>query len=181
MQRILVRHAKPLVAAGLCYGASDMPADMQATADAARELAKHLPIRFVAIVSPLQRCRQLADALQALRPDGTFTVDARLAEMDFGVWEGVAWDHIPREAVEAWTADFAHHRFGGKESVHEVLNRVAAVWDAMPLASLWITHAGVVRAATLIAAGTRQIARADQWPLAAPAYGGWVTIEVPQA
>lgn len=177
MQRILVRHARPLVAAGLCYGALDMPADEQATADAAQALAMHLPTGFVALVSPLQRCRQLADALKLLRADGTFSVDARLAEMDFGVWEGVAWADIPRVAVDAWTADFGNHRFGGKESVGDVLSRVASVWDAVPVASLWITHAGVVRAATLVAAGTRQVARADQWPLTAPAFGGWVTVE----
>lgn len=181
MRRVLVRHAKPLVAEGICYGALDIPADLQATADAAQALAPHLPPGFVALVSPLQRCRQLADALKALRSDGTFTVDARLAEMDFGTWEGVAWADIPREAVDAWTADFSSYRFGGKESVSEVLNRVAAAWDEVPDASLWVTHAGVVRAATLIAAGTRQIAQAEQWPLTAPAYGGWVMLTAPQA
>ena len=178
MQRILVRHASPLIASGTCYGALDISADQQATDMAAHALAQHLPPNFSAWVSPRLRCRQLADALKGLRADGVFTIDARLAEMDFGIWEGVAWADIPRAAVDAWTADFANHQFGGKESVNAVLNRVGAAWDASPGATLWITHAGVVRAASLIATGQRRIERADQWPVTAPAYGGWVTLSV---
>jgi len=176
MKRILVRHATPLVAPGICYGALDMAADAQATQTAAHALAQHLPKNFSASVSPRARCRQLADALQSLRPDGEFTLDARLAEMDFGIWEGVAWADIPRGAVDAWTADFANHKFGGKESVNAVLDRVAAAWDAKPGATLWITHAGVIRAAQLIASGLRSIERADQWPVSAPAFGEWVVL-----
>jgi alpha-ribazole phosphatase len=178
MQRILIRHARPLIDPGICYGALDVPADALATTLAARALAPQLPTNFHAWVSPLTRCRQLADALQELRLDGVFTQDARLAEMDFGEWEGQAWTSIPRLAVDAWTADFAEHRFGGKESVSDVLNRVAAAWDVAQGVSLWITHAGVIRAATLIAAGQRQIERANQWPEFAPAYGEWVSLNV---
>lgn len=176
MQRILVRHARPLIAPGICYGALDMPADAAATEAAAFALAAQLPANFRALVSPLQRCRQLASALGALRSDAVFSVDARLAEMDFGIWEGIPWVDIPREAVQAWTADFAYHRFGGRESVSEVLHRVASVWDAPSEAGLWITHAGIVRAAMLVAAGNRHISHADQWPLSAPACGEWITL-----
>src|SRR5256885_11764934 len=37
--------------------------------------------------SPLRRCRQLAQALQALRPGLASAMDSRLLEMDFGEWE----------------------------------------------------------------------------------------------
>ena len=178
MQRIVVRHARPLIAPGICYGVLDIPADSQETNFAARALAPQLPGGFLALVSPLQRCRQLADALQLLRSDGVFTFEPRLAEMDFGQWEGVAWADIPREAVDAWTADFARHRFGGKESAGDFLRRVSKVWDEAPGAALWITHAGVARAAMLIASGIREIERADQWPLTAPAYGELMTLQV---
>lgn len=181
MQRTVVRHAKPLVDAGVCYGALDVAADVQATELAARALAAHLPMNFVALVSPLQRCRQLAQALQALRADGAFNTDARLAEMNFGKWEGVPWAAIPKDALDAWTADFANHRFGGIESVGEVMHRVAAAWDMQASeqgeVNVWITHAGVARAAALIASGTRHIDRADQWPVTAPAFGECVTLE----
>ena len=176
----LVRHAQPLIAPGLCYGRLDVPADASATADCARRLALELPAGINVIASPLQRCAQLARALQTLRPDLTFQTDARLQEMDFGRWEGRAWQAIDPAELQAWTDDFAHYAVGGTgESVNAFMARVGAAFDAVNAAptraALWITHAGVIRAAGLLAQGIRQIERADQWPLHAPNYGQWQT------
>lgn len=171
----LARHAQPLVAAGVCYGALDVAADGPATQAAAHKLATVVPAGISVNSSPLQRCEQLAQALCALRPDLTFIFDPRLREMDFGDWEGQRWDAIGQSALEAWTTDFARHRPGGGESVEMFMPRVAAAWDAVgtqPM--LWITHAGVARACSLLAAGIRDIQQADQWPHAAPGYGEWV-------
>lgn len=172
----LVRHAQPLVAPGVCYGALDVPADPDATVRAAQALAGVLPQRLAVQVSPLQRCEQLAQCLRGLRPDLTFKTEVRLQEMDFGVWEGVAWSSIPREALDAWTDDFGQHRFGGVESANDVLQRVAQVWDVYQAAHqpmVWITHAGVIRAATLLAQGRCNVRAAHDWPREAPAFGAW--------
>lgn len=168
---MLVRHARPLVASGVCYGALDVPADGLATAQAARALAPNFPEHFTALVSPLTRCQQLAQALKLHCPHAQFHTDERLTEMDFGEWEGVPWTKIPKSALDAWTAGFSDYAFGGKESANDVLARVAAVWDAQPPAQLWITHAGVIRCVTLLAQGIRHLERADQWPTDAPGYG----------
>ena len=174
----VVRHAQPLVEAGICYGALDLPADAQATSVAADALARVLPQGLVLRVSPLKRCQQLALALQALRPDVQALTDPRLREMDFGVWEGVAWDAIPPSALQAWTEDFGAHRFGGIESANEVLARVATLWDEPRSGdAAWITHAGVARALSLLAAGVRCVTRADQWPRQAPGYGTWYCLQ----
>jgi len=172
----IARHALPLVAPGVCYGALDVPAQEEATQAAARGLATALPVGLVVRVSPLQRCAQLAQALQALRSDLHFVLDARLAEMNFGHFEGVAWDAIAPAALREWTDDFGDYRFGGVESANEVLARVALAWDAACASGsqAWLTHAGVARAATLLAQGVRRVQRADQWPLDAPAYGQWL-------
>lgn len=171
----IVRHAQPLVEAGTCYGMLDVPAEPHATSQTADALAHALPPGAALRASPLQRCQQLAAALHALRPDLQVLTDPRLREMDFGVWEGVAWDAIPPAAVQAWTADFGAHRFGGAESANEVLARVASLWDQpRPGHTVWITHAGVARALSLLACGVRTVTRADQWPLAAPGYGAWL-------
>jgi len=174
----IVRHARPLVAAGICYGGLDVQADAAATDQAARELADTLPAGVALRVSPLTRCQQLARALCALRAGLQARTDPRLREMDFGCWEGVAWDAIPQAALQAWTDDFGKHRFGGAESSNEVLARVGRVWDEdhADHDAVWITHAGVARAARLLAGGVRVLTRADQWPLEAPGYGKWLQI-----
>ena len=80
----LVRHAQPVVAAGTCYGALDVPADAAATQVAAQRLAQALPAGAAAHYSTLQRCELLALATQALQPNLTLHPDARLREMNFG-------------------------------------------------------------------------------------------------
>ncbi len=175
----LVRHAQPLTASGLCYGASDIAADAQATQVAADALAAAVPMGIQVIHSPLQRCEQLAHVLQGLRPDLTYKTDVRLAEMNFGQWEGQRWDAIARTELDAWAADFASWRCGGAEMVSEVMHRVGAAWDetqASGRPTLWITHAGVIRAATLIASGQRRVDTAAQWPLKAPGFGQWCVL-----
>lgn len=174
----LVRHAQPLIAAGVCYGALDVAADGPATVATAHRLAAVVPVGMRVASSPLQRCEQLAQVLHALRRDLTPIFDARLREMDFGCWEGQRWDAIDPPALKAWTDDFAHYRPGGGESVHMFMQRVASAWDERGAApALWITHAGVARACTLFAAGIRDLQQANQWPQAGPGYGEWLTFE----
>ena len=175
----LARHAQPLIEPGVCYGQLDVSADVDATAACARKLVKVLPSGIQIICSPLQRCELLTHVLLGLRPDFSAKIDPRLMEMDFGQWEGQRWDDIGAAAIDAWVADFAHHRPGGGESVGQFMQRVAAVWDetlAARTPTLWITHAGVIRAATLLQGGQRQVPSAAQWPAAAPRFGGWVQL-----
>lgn len=176
MKLWLVRHAPVLLAPGSCYGALDVPADAQATAQAAQALAAALPPGMRVSTSPLQRCEQLAQALYGLRPDLTLQSDARLREMDFGAWEGRAWNTIVQNEFDAWTTDFANHAVGGNgETVRSVMARVGAAFDALPrdADAAWITHAGIIRATLLLAQGIRQVSRADEWPLETTACGEW--------
>lgn len=176
----LARHAQPLVAPGTCYGALDLPADTAATQLAAQALADALPQGIFVECSLLQRCEQLAYILQGLRPDLTPKMTPDLAEMGFGQWEGQAWSAIPPAALRAWTDDFAHHRPGGGESVSGFMARVARAFDAARARggdTAWLTHAGVIRAASLLHQGVRRIDRADQWPADAPGFGQWKVLE----
>ena len=179
----VVRHAQPLVAPGICYGALDVTADPAATAECARRLAVVLPHGLWVRHSPLQRCEQLAQSLQALRPDLASEADGRLVEMDFGTWEGRAWTDIAHADIEAWTARFADHCPGGGESLASMLRRVAhALQEARETAHrqkgdvLWISHAGVARCVQWLQDGRAvhgTAPRADQWPQEAPAPGHW--------
>ncbi len=184
MRLWLVRHARPRVPEGLCYGRLNVRADTAHTQDAADALVRELtgqPLVGLLRTSPLQRARQLAGALSE-RLGLPLETDARLAEMHFGRWEGVPWSDIPKAAVDDWTADFAGHAFGGGESTQQVLERV---WLALQEAQaagrdqLWVTHAGVIRAVQhLRARGAPRIEAASQWPREAPAFGGWVVVDL---
>ncbi len=181
MKLWLARHATPLVEPGICYGRKNVLADVAATAECARQLAELLPAATRIVSSPLQRCEQLAQALYGLRPDLAYKTDPRLQEMDFGSWEGCAWQNIAPGELKAWTDGFAHHAVGGNgESAMQVMARVAEAFDELqgPADTLWITHAGVIRAAELVARGQRQISRASDWPIDAPSYGQWCTLEL---
>ena len=195
MKLWLVRHAQPLIAPGICYGATDVSADASATQQAAQALALVLPQGIRVISSPLQRCEQLVQFLKVLRPDLAHKTDARLKEMDFGCWEGQRWDDIAPHELAQWTANFGHWRFGGVESVQDVMARVAQLWDDT-LAStdngtdtdtdtdrdtagddaVWITHAGVIRAAMLLSQGVREVTQAGQWPSKPIAFGQVQTV-----
>lgn len=181
MKLWLVRHAQPLIASGICYGATDVASDPQAMQEVARALAKMLPSAIVVAYSPLQRCEQLARCLQELRPDLISRKDARLAEMDFGRWEGKRWDAIPQLDFDSWMTDFEGYRFGGAMTVREFMQRVAGAWDqtqSQGMDAAWITHAGVIRAATLISRGQRRVREASQWPRHAPSFGSWCELEI---
>ena len=195
MKLWLARHAQPLIASGVCYGVTDVAADAALTLQAAETLAKALPPHTLCRVSPLLRCQQLATALQQIRPDCLFNsttcTDVRLIEMDFGHHEGQPWTDISKVEVDTWMADFGNHRFGGQESANEVLQRVAqalkqALKDCQSLqnsqtqsadAVLWITHAGVIRAATLLERGVTRLEAAAQWPRAVPAFGEYTQLD----
>ena len=148
MHVILVRHTRPAVPAGVCYGVTDL--ELAPTFDdEAAAITAMLP-RFDRLVSsPLQRCRRLAERIGAER--GMVPVfDERLREFDFGTWEGVPWDSIPRTELDAWAADFFHARPHGGESVHMLRERVGtaiADYRRSGVSHVIITHAGVIKAA----------------------------------
>jgi alpha-ribazole phosphatase len=179
----LVRHARPLIEPGICYGRLDVPADTAHTQESAARLARALAgPRPLVWSSPLRRARQLADALVAALPGLTYQVNNALAEMDFGNWEGQPWDQIGQTAMDQWTECFQHHAPGGGESVAQLLARVhSAVETCRRQAQLnghstviWITHAGVIRALDVILhhPEPKQLTAAE-WPRKAPAFGEW--------
>lgn len=174
----LVRHARPLVAPGVCYGGLDVAADDKHTKASALRLHSALPPHITVIhSSPLRRCRQLADELFSLRANtAPIQLDARLQEMDFGTWEGRRWDDIARAEIEAWIADFTRFRPGNGESLQQVLARVAqALHDAQQSGkdAVWITHAGVIRCVLWLLEHGHGEPKANEWTVAAPGFGEW--------
>jgi alpha-ribazole phosphatase len=143
VQLYLIRHPAPQVAAGVCYGRTDLALAYDVAAAAAR-IRPQLPPQSPLFTSPLLRCRQLAAALHA-----TPQSDERLQEMHFGDWEMTPWSRIQREALDGWAADPLGYRPPQGESVAELRARVLAfVADAHGAGlqqAVLVTHAGVMK------------------------------------
>ncbi|MBI4985072.1 MAG: alpha-ribazole phosphatase family protein [Rhodocyclales bacterium] len=158
MRLFLIRHPRPAVADGICYGRSDLPLAEDAAACAAR-LRPLLPAAPL-YSSPLQRCRLLAQALHAAP-----AYDERLREADFGAWEMRPWRDIGRAAIDAWAADPLHFAAHGGESVAQLQSRVlACVADiaARHDAAVLVVHAGVMK---VLAAALTGMAEAEWFRL----------------
>lgn len=141
MQLFLIRHPRPLIDPGVCYGQLDVEAeDAQPLAERLRPL---LPAGMPVLASPLRRARRLAEALQ---PQALF--DRRLMEIDFGEWEGKRWNEIDRQLLDAWAADVLHFVPPGGESAAMLQARVVDCIAGLRGQHLaLVTHAGVIRAA----------------------------------
>lgn len=171
MQVFLIRHPRPLIEAGRCYGRLDV--DCEDSQPIAERLRASIPPDTPVITSPLRRARRLAEALA---PETR--IDERLSEIDFGEWEGKAWDDIDRMALDRWAADVLHFVPPGGESVAQLQARVidfATDLRAldMPCVAI-VSHAGVMRA--LI--GHLQKLPETEWTQLQFAFGSMTSITV---
>lgn len=141
----LIRHPKPDIAPGICYGASDLAPVQQHLEQVAIFLQHHLDLSELRIhSSPLQRCRQLVEHL-----DLQHCIIADFSEMGFGAWEGTLWDDIPHAQINAWREDFMHYAEHGGESVKGFHRRVTHSLEQHILPAqedcAIFCHAGVIR------------------------------------
>lgn len=168
---IILRHTRPDGHEGLCYGRTDLALGPDFAAAAEAVLAG-LPAVATIRSSPLSRCRRLAERVATAR-GLPLEIDPRLAEFDFGAWEGRPWADLPRAELDAWAADFHNARPHGGETVAELAARVrAALDDATPGATpgaLWVSHAGVARAAAALTG------RAEGWATQLD-FGAWLDL-----
>lgn len=107
------------------------------------------------VTSPSQRAMSVAHAV-ASQTGAPLHADDRLAEMDFGAWEGRPWASIPRTEIDAWAADPLEYRPGGGESVAALLRRVRRAWTGIASSAdttLLVTHAGPIRCLMHVAGG----------------------------
>lgn len=149
MHLYLVRHPPPVGTEGLCYGRLDVAVTQQASAAAAEAVRAQIPGETLARVfcSPSSRCAELARRIASPREP---TPAEDLMEMNFGRWQGLAWDAVPREEIDAWAKDVWRYRPGGGESAEMVaarwqrwLSEVRSIGGSV----VAVTHAGVIRVA----------------------------------
>ncbi len=130
-----VRHGETELGPGIIAGSTDVALSARGLSQtgALRELwLDAAPDMLMA--SPMLRAQQTA---QELSKDWNIEIrpDHRIVEMDFGDWEGRAWDDVcendsPR--FRRWSSDWVRERAPGGESLADVANRCAS----------WLTEAG---------------------------------------
>jgi alpha-ribazole phosphatase len=124
MRVTLVRHPRPLIDPGICYGRLDIPIHPDGIADIDRLAADAACVGAMRLwTSPARRCLILAEAI-ADRMGIPPITDPRLRELDFGDWEGKAWDDIPRQALDDWAADPGGFPLPGGESGNQLVERL---------------------------------------------------------
>jgi alpha-ribazole phosphatase len=116
MQLHLIRHPRPAVEPGICYGQTDVGL-AECPAEVAARLRPLLPDSFDLHASPLARARLLAAEF------GTPRLDARLKEIHFGEWEGRSFADIGG-AIDDWAKDPLGFHAPGGESPREMAARV---------------------------------------------------------
>jgi len=179
MRLYLIRHPRPLVGAGICYGSTDLAVDGHEVERVSGALRQTLPANAALYSSPLQRCATLARRLGYQ----DCQLDPRLQEIDFGAWEMRAWDDIPRAEIDAWAADPVHYHPGGGDSVLHMTARVAHfLTDLVERGSanaVVVCHAGTIRLLTALQGGAA-VAQAAHQAATTPhniGYGATITLE----
>lgn len=142
----LVRHTKPAVKSGTCYGWTDLDVDTSFNEELKiiKEKTGNID-NFKFHSSPLIRCSKLA---AALANENTINFDERLKELSFGKWEGLEWDKIPEDEMKVWGTDFINNTVPEGESYQEMLVRVKEFWDTVNINedTVIVAHDGVLRA-----------------------------------
>lgn len=163
------RHPRCAGAAGRCIGRTDLALDRRRAKRLARRIAdtvrrEGLAPRLV-WTSPARRCADVGRLLKA-RWGYAHRIDARLAELDFGAWDGLPWSAIAPAEVARWEADFACHAPGGGEALVALLARLRDFLSEQPRAEplLVVGHAGWISALGWLA--REDLPTAAGWPRA---------------
>jgi alpha-ribazole phosphatase len=151
MKLWLIRHTRPAIGEGICYGASDIGLPDTFPADAQALLAAVDSQPETVYSSPLQRCARLA-ALLATRLASRNTapvLDARLQEMNFGRWELQPWSSLDRDELDRWADRPLDWRAPGGETARELWLRACAFIEELQASGLSsacvVSHGGVLR------------------------------------
>lgn len=177
MQTIyLIRHTRPDVAPGICYGQLDLDVAGGFEAEA-NNILRCLPPLELVIASPLLRARRLGEHL-AQAQCCPLRSDARLMEKHFGAWEGKAWDDIARGEIDAWAADVMDYAPPGGESARQLMRRVQGFMRdlaQLPQHNIaLVAHGGSIRA-MLAQAAAVPLADTLNWQME---YGAVVCIRI---
>ena len=150
----LIRHTKPLIEPGTCYGQLDCPVADDYAVQLATIITYFEDIKLNAIYSsPLIRCSVLAEDIAKELVNKPVIYDDRLKEIHFGDWEGQSWNDIAREKIDEWNENRLSFCFPNGESpelfhdrVLQVSNEVLGLEknNAVSKSIVVVAHSGVI-------------------------------------
>jgi alpha-ribazole phosphatase len=151
MRLVLIRHPAPAIAPGICYGRLDIPLHSAAPLDA---LVAHPALHGTGQVwcSPAQRCLRVGEAIAAATR-ARLSVDPRLREIDFGEWEGQAWDTIDRADLDRWAACPLTFAAPGGETGEALIARVRSFARELDRDGVVVSHGGPLKVLAALLAG----------------------------
>ena len=103
------------------------------------------------ITSPLRRCADLAEHLQAALPTVKITINDKIQEMSFGDIDGKPFDTIKDKwpLLDSFWKDPAKNTLPEAESLTKFHHRIASAWSEITKTenknTLIIAHGGVIR------------------------------------
>ncbi len=152
-----MRHPKPAIAPGLCYGRLDMPLDPAGLAQLPGLLAALAGFTPACVLtSPAARCHVVADAVAA-QCGSPVAPEPALQELDFGEWEGMPWSAVARDELDRWAAAPLAFRPPGGESGAELVVRVSGVCAKLLATgrdAVVVSHGGPLRVLAALLQGT---------------------------
>lgn len=163
------RHPKPIDAEGLCIGQTDIKVDRRKIKRLANKIERFVRLHRlpkVIWVSPLQRSLKVGRILA--QRGFQYNIAPELAEIDFGEWDGRAWEQMTKQEIDDWCDDFANFAPDNGESLQQLFNRVESWLDKVSSEKqspvLIIGHAGWINAAKMLADGEAVPEVAAEWP-----------------
>lgn len=181
MKLYIWRHPKPVAAKGICLGQTDMTVDLRKLKRLANQIERFACVHKlpkVIWVSPLQRSLKVGEILA--QRGFQLNMASELSELNFGAWDGQAWQHISKHEIDEWCDHFADFNFESGESLTQLFTRVEhwlkmrAHDDELILA---VGHGGWINAAKMLVNHQPIPQLASDWQSAA-AYGELSTLEL---
>jgi alpha-ribazole phosphatase len=159
MEIYLIRHTKPFIENGICYGQTDVPVDEVFFAQQAEQIISLLPHKIAAIYSsPLSRCSRLAKYIQQEKYPGVEIMNnGLLMEMNFGIWENKKWNDLDQGELGMWMKDFVDKPTPGGENYINLFARAIQSFEQISknnLPAIVVTHSGVIRSILSFITGT---------------------------
>ena len=131
---VLVRHGEPEEGMrGRCYGRLDVGLSAEGR-EQARRTARFLSDLPIAAVYSSPRCRAVESANLLAAGRTPVTVDERLREIDFGIFEGLTYKEIARrfpDTYEEWMTHPTNVAFPGGETFPAMVGRVRDAVDEL--------------------------------------------------